>query len=126
MSENNYRRVDGPTATQEEWDRIESILVARNWNSLNRDASRILVAEDVSGQLLGFFVAQYVIHTEPMWVLPSQRASGIADDLADKMLEFMISNNARGWVLVANSPIVAKMAEARGMVREESPVYVTK
>jgi len=126
MSEPTYRWINGPEATDSEWDRIENILVARGWASLNRLASRILVAEDSEGQLLGFLVAQYMIHTEPLWVLPSKRASGIAEELADQMLEYMIEINARGWIVVADNPASANLCEARGMTRIESPVYVAK
>lgn len=105
---------------------IETILAARGWMSLNRPTSRVLLAEGEHGELLGFFVMQLVPHTEPLWVLPSRRASGIAEELADRMLISMIEMQARGWMLVADNPIVAKMAEARGMVKEESPVYVAK
>ena len=121
-----YRWIDGPTATQEEWDRFEDILVARGWMSLNRPTSRVLVAEDEHGDLLGFFVMQLVPHTEPLWVRPSKRGSEIAEILADKMLTFMLEVQARGWMLVADNPIVAKMSEQRGMTRVESPVYVAR
>jgi hypothetical protein len=126
MSEIAYRWLNGPDATDAEWDRIEQILIARGWMSLNRLASRILIAEDTDGALLGFFVCQYVIHTEPLWVVPSRRGGEIAEQLADQMLGYMMEIQARGWMLIANDPVAAKMAEARGMVREESPVYVAK
>jgi len=122
----SYRWVDGPTATDEDWDKLDAILAARGWMSLNRPTTRILLAEDEHGAMLGFFVMQLVPHTEPLWVLPSRRASGIAEELADRMLTFMLEIQARGWMLVADNPVVAKMAEARGMVKEESPVYVAK
>jgi hypothetical protein len=122
----SYRWVDGPTATEEEWDKLEDILVARNWMSLNRPTSRVLVAEDQHGELLGFFVMQMIAHTEPLWVRPSRRGGAIAEELADRMLAFMTEVKARGWMLAADNPIVEKMAEARGMIRVDSPMYVAK
>lgn len=121
-----YRWLDGPTATEEEWNRFEDILVARGWMSLNRPTSRVLVAEDEHGDLAGFIVMQLVPHTEPLWVRPSQRGGEVANELADRMLRFMMDIQARGWMLVASSDTIAKMAEARGMVRETLPVYVAK
>jgi hypothetical protein len=121
-----YRWIDGPTATDKEWGRFEDILVARGWMSLNRPTSRVLVAEDEHGALAGFFVMQLVPHTEPLWVRPSRRGSEVAETLANMMAEFMMSMQARGWMLVADNPIVAKMSEARGMTKVESPVYVAK
>lgn len=120
-----YRWIDGPTATAEEWDRVEGVLAVRGWMSLNRPTSRILVAER-EGELLGFMVMQLVPHTEPLWVRPSERGSGIAESLADQMVEFMFSVQSRGWMVVADNPMAAKLCEARGMMKVDAPVYVAK
>jgi len=121
-----YRWVDGRTASQEDWDKIENILAARGWLSLNRPTTRILVAEDASGELLGFICLQMVPHTEPLFVRPSQRGTGLAEELADRMLDFMMEIQARGWMVVADNPVAEKLCESRGMVKIESPVYVMK
>ena len=92
--------------------------------SLGKASSRILIAEGPSGELLGFFVLQLIAHTEPLFVVPSRRASGIAEGLADHMLEFMQEAKARGWMLVTDNPLVAKMSEARGMVPIQSSMKV--
>jgi hypothetical protein len=119
------RWIDGQDATKEDWDRIEGILAARGWTSLNRNFTRIRVAEE-NGELKGFYVLQLYPHAEPLWVAPSTRGSGLAEDLADDMLEFLKDVGARGWMLVADNPMVAKMAEERGMTKLEAPVYVTR
>jgi hypothetical protein len=126
VSDPTYRWVDGPTATDEEWDKIEGILASRGWMSLNRPTTRILVADDADGSLLGFICLQMVPHTEPLFVRPSQRGTGLAETLADKMLEFMLSIQARGWMVVADNPIAAELCESRGMVKVESPVYIAR
>jgi hypothetical protein len=125
MSEVKYRWIDGRDASEEDWEKIESILIARGWMSLNRPTTRILVAEE-EGKLLGFTTLQLVPHAEPLWVAPSQRATGLAEDLADKMLEFLIEVKVRGWMVVADSPFAEKICKERGMLRVESPVYVAK
>lgn len=119
-----FRWINGTDATAEDWDRIEGILAARGWMSLNRPTSRILVAEDADGALLGFVVLQFIPHTEPLWVAPSQRGTGLAEQLADKIIEFMVEIGARGWVAVADSPVAAQLCEKVGMTKLESPVYV--
>jgi predicted N-acetyltransferase YhbS len=119
------RWIDGISATQEEWDRIDSILAARGWMSLNRELTRILVAED-DGRLIAFLVLQAIPHTEPLWVAPSARGTSIAQELADDMVAYLKEVGARGWMLVADHPIAARMAEERGMFKVESPVYVTR
>jgi hypothetical protein len=126
MDDVRYRWVNGVDATAEEWDRIDQILCVRGWMSLNRKTSLILIAEDSEGILVGLFVLQWIPHTEPLWVLPSRRGGEIANELADRMQQFLTNEKARGWMLQADNPIVEKMAEARGMIRVESPVYIAK
>ena|ERR1035437_8347136 len=123
-----YRWVDGPTATAEDWDRVESILAARGWMSLNRATSRILIAEapGPDGRLLAFVVFQLIPHLEPLWIAPSVRGTGLAEELSDRIIRFMVENGARGWISVADSPFAEKLCEREGMVRVSSPVYIAK
>jgi GNAT superfamily N-acetyltransferase len=118
-----FRWIDGPVASQEDWDRIESILATRGWMSLARETSRILVAEH-DGELKGFVVLQLVPHTEPLWVAPDARGTGLAESLADQMMEFLVSIHARGWMVVADNPFAARLCEDRKYKRVEAPVYV--
>jgi len=123
----NLRWINGALISEEEWTReteeIERILVVRGWASLNKNTSRVLVAED-DGGLKGFYVLQMFPHVEPLWVAPSQRGTTLANDLADTMLEFLISVRARGWMLIAENSLVERMALERGMKKLEYPVYV--
>jgi len=120
-----YRWIDGPSATQDEWDRIEGLLAARGWMSLNRNTTRILVAEDTEdNSLLGFIIVQLTPQAGPLWVAPRARGKEITDDLADKMLDFFVEVQARGWFVVADNPVVKGICESRGMKMLKSPVYV--
>jgi hypothetical protein len=115
---------DGPTCDDTEWDRIENILAARGWMSLNRPTSRILVAEDVDGKIQGFLVLQLCPHTEPLWVAPSARATGLAEELVDRMVKFMEQVQIRGYIATADSPFAAQLCENHGMTKVDKPVYV--
>jgi hypothetical protein len=126
MEDVTYRWIDGPTATDEEWDLVESILATRGWMSLNRMTTSIRVALDKEGHLLGFHVIQLVPSAGPLWVKPSMRATGIAEHLADDMFELFVQAHARGWMVVADNPSAAKLCEARGMHKLESPVFTTE
>jgi Acetyltransferase (GNAT) family len=123
-----YKWLDGPSLTDAEWAReteaIDRVIEARGWMRLNKNTSRIRIAEDADGKLAGFYIFQMIGHAEPLYVRPSMRGTEVADRLADDMEKWLLETDARGWVLMADSPITAKMAEKRGMVRVESPVYV--
>jgi len=118
----SYRWIDGPNASQEDWDRVEAICAARGWASLNRPTSRILVAE-VGDVLAGFYVFQLFPHAEPMWVLPSLRGQGVAEELAERMYQFLTEVRVRGFMIVADSPFAEALCEKFGMKRINSPVY---
>jgi predicted N-acetyltransferase YhbS len=102
---------------------IEEALVARGWMSLNKELSRVLIAED-GGKMIGFHVFQMVPYAGPLYVARSHRGTGLAEDLADEMMEFLVKRQARGWIATAESPYAAKLMEERGMERLPSPVYV--
>lgn len=119
-----YRWIDGPTATDEEWSKIDEILATRGWTSLNRATSRIRLAEDATG-ILGFLVLQMYPHVEPLFVRPSARGKGVAERLSDDMIAFLQQVEVRGFELTADSPHAAKLAEAAGLRKVESPVYRT-
>lgn len=121
-----YRWVNGIDASQAEWDRIESLLAVRGWMSLNRATSRIRIAQSHSGELLGFHVFQLIPSAGPLFVTPSARGSGIAEQLADDMVEFFVESSARGWIVVADNPAAARLCEARGMTKIASPIYTTE
>lgn len=122
------RWIDGPALSADEWtaqtERIARILEVRGWMPLNQQTSRIRVKEDADGNLRGFFVFQFLPYCGPMYVAPSERGTGLADDLADEMQSFLQEAHARGYVIIADNPVAAKMCEARDMTKIESPVYV--
>ena len=124
MSEITYRWIDGPTASNADWDRIETLLATRGWMSLNRATSRILVAEDDAKRIIGFYVLQLLPHLEPMWIAPSARNSHVVLDLIEIMQEFVTDMKIRGFMVVAENPAVAAMCESKGMKKVDVPVYV--
>lgn len=124
MDDANYRWVEGHACTQEEWDRIDRLLEARGWMSINRETSRILLAEGPAGELLGFHVFQLLPFAGPLYVIPSARGTGIADMLVVKLLEFLAAANARGFIAIAQSKHAERKCIEIGMQPIEAPVYV--
>ena len=124
MSEVTYRWVEGREATDHEWDTIDTMLKAMGWMSLNRLTSRILVAED-GERIVGFSCVQFFPGVGPLYVRPKVRGSGVAEELADRTMAFLVDAQARGWIVVADSPHTVKLCEDRGMKPIEAPVYVT-
>lgn len=117
------RWIDGITATPEDRARIDAITDARGWMPLNWELTRVLVAER-DGKLAGFIVCQLMPHTEPMFVAPSERGNGLAEELADDMVQYLQEVRARGWIVIPESQFAARIAKSHGMVKVEAPVYV--
>jgi hypothetical protein len=97
---------------------------SQGWSALNREMSRIRVAE-VDGQIVGFSVLQMLPMAGPLYVIKSQRGTGVAEKLADETIGFLVECRARGWFVIADSPHVPKLCEKHGMHKVESPVYIT-
>lgn len=124
MSEVTYRWIDGPDASQADWDEIDRKLAARGWMSLNRATSRIRVAER-GGKIVGVYCLQLLPHIEPLLVDRQERGTGVAEQLVDDMQNFLVEAKARGFMAVCEHPLAAKMCEDRGMVKVPYPVYVS-
>ena len=104
-------------------EKVNEILLNRGWTPLNGATARILCAFE-DGALAGFHVLQLVPHCEPLWVEASYRGTGLAEELADRMLDFMREMNARGFMVIADTPEAQKLCEERGMKKVTSPVYM--
>jgi GNAT superfamily N-acetyltransferase len=119
-----FRWIDGHSATQAEWDAIDLKLASRGWMSLSREFSRIRVAER-SGKIVGVYILQHVPHVEPLLVDRDERGTGVAEQLANDMQEFLTEAHARGYMAVCEHPIAVRMCQERGMVKVPYPVYVS-
>ena len=119
------RWINGTEATEQEWQAVDLILEARGWMALNRETSCILLAEE-NGQIVGLMVVQLVPSAGPLYVDPQHSGSGLAEELSDDMLRWLVDNQARGWLVIADNPYTSRLCEARGMKRITRPVYTTE
>ena len=116
-----YRWIDWSSSPQD-WERIDEVIAKRGWMKLSPYFSRILIAED-GDRLAGIAVLQMIPHTEPLFVAPEYRGTGLAGELSDQLIGFMHETSARGWMAVASNDIVAKECERQGMIQVKLPVY---
>ena len=124
MDEITYRWCDGISCTDREWAAIDLILEANGWMAMNRQTSRVYLAEQ-DDQIVGISCLQFVPYVGPLWAEKSLRGTGMVDKLVDDTCQWLKENNARGWLVVATSPHVPKLCERHGMHRMTSPVYIT-
>lgn len=124
MSAITYRWIDGPTCTDQDWAAVDNILESQGWMPMNREMSRIYIAEQ-AGKIVGVSCLQMMPFAGPLWVAKYLRATNVTDKLADDTIGWLVSTRARGWFVVADSPHVPKLCELHGMRRIMSPVYIT-
>lgn len=116
-----YRWLEG-----EDLKQLEPMLEARGHMSLNNALARALCVfdKDNNDKIIAFHVLQHIPHAEPLYVDKEYRGTGIAEDLADRMVAFLKSCDARGFMVVADNPASVKLCEQFGMRRVESPVFI--
>lgn len=119
-----YRWLDGITASTKDWEAIESVVESRGWMPLNRATSKILLVENTEGGLIGFMVFQLVPYVGPLYVEDAFRGQGTAEDLTERMLQFIESTDCRGFVVVAENQFSKRLCEANGMQLVRDPVYI--
>jgi len=102
---------------------LDVVLESKGIASLNQATSRGLGIFD-GEQLVGFCVLQLFPLLGPLWLDPTYRGQGLAEQVADKILEFLNETNARGYIAIADSPHTNKLCERIGMHKLDSPVFI--
>lgn len=104
-----------------EW--LNEVLERRGWSLLNEHTARALCAYK-DERIIGFHVIQLFPHAEPLFIDPEWRGTGLAEELADRMYEFLKEVRTRGYMVIAESPFAEKLCQERGMKRVNYPVYM--
>lgn len=108
---------------------LDPIMFARKLPALNRETTRVRAAYD-GDKLVGFLVLQLMPHMEPLYVDRDYRGQGdarggmIANQLIDDMFAFTAECGIRGFVCIADNPIVEQICYERGLQPVGSPVYI--
>lgn len=102
---------------EEEFFRLEIIFAASGGVMPDSRGSRIAVAEDADGNIVGMFVLQVVAHGEPIWVSDDYRKTGVGAALVEK-----INEQGVGYYSFSESERVSEMCRANGM--QELPYRV--
>jgi hypothetical protein len=106
-------------------EKLNPILAERGWSLLNEATSRALAMFD-GDRLVAFFVLQLFPVLGPAWVAPSDQGGGVLRELADKMHEYLNEVQARGYLVICDSPVSERLALRHFMTKVEAPVYLGK
>ncbi len=106
---------------------VNPACAARGWAELNvNDAQptcQVLGAWNAA-RLVGWFVFQLYPLLGPMLVEPEFRNGQVSAELTARMYDFLTISEARGYLVVCESPASEVLARKHDMHKLESPVYV--
>lgn len=99
----------------------------KGWMEFNineeRPTCRVLGAFE-GPNLVGFFGFSLIPHLGPMWTDSEHRDGVVSREMAQRMADFMHEVHSRGAIMIADSPVTARMAERFGLERVSSPVFI--
>lgn len=115
-----FRWIEG-----EELKRLNPMIERYGWTPLNPHISKAIVAEDETGEIVGFNVLQLVARPEPMWIDKKYRGtqSVLASALAAKMINYLHEERCPYWEVKCDSPFVERLCIENQMEMIEVPVY---
>ena len=90
------------------------------WPLPDPDMAKVIVAQaglGSDGVILGFGVVQFVTHAEPIWVHPSARGTGIAEEVMAQVVNYIERDcHIKRYVVAAkDGSFGARLAESNGM-----------
>jgi GNAT superfamily N-acetyltransferase len=91
-----------------------------NWPAPDPDMAKVIVAQaglGKDGVILGFSVVQFVTHAEPLWVHPSMRGTGVAEELVRQTVHYIEDDCKIKRYVVSAKPgsMAARIAVNNGM-----------
>lgn len=115
-----FRWIEG-----EALDQLRPIFEKHGWTPLDPVFSKVLVAEDDRGNIVGFNALQVVLRPEPLWVAKKHRGGDedIAMQLANRMIEYLREKKAKYWEIKASSPYVERLCIANDMEVIETTMF---
>lgn len=106
-----------------EWLNLQHILIDDFSEDLPDPSSTVIYAlENVAGELVGFFQIEEVVHGRHIWIDPKYRMKGLAQHLAERMIE-MFSLTQRPLIVAAHRKSACALAKSLGMAEVEGHVY---
>lgn len=112
------------TPEQIEW-LVNPVLQVKGMAILNPDCCRVLGAWE-DGRLIQSFTIQLFPVLGPLVKHDNlHRDNGdVSRELTTKMHEYLDESKARGYLVIADSPITARLCDRHGMSKINSPVYM--
>ncbi len=108
-------------------DKVNPICRLRGWAQLNinpeQPTCRVLGAFD-ENLLLGWITLQLFPVIGPEWVEPEARGHDLHRQLADRLKDYLLDAQARGALVICESPVTEHLAQRNHMTKLDFPVYV--
>ena len=100
---------------EEEWEKLQGVVFGNDKWIPHPKTSSVFVAEDADKKIVGFLVAQLMIHVEPMWVEDAKRGGPIAFTLWQGMIDFLKSSGVKAFQTMASDEKIGNYLERLGL-----------
>lgn len=111
--------------TAEEIISINPVLAFRGWAQLNTETARVLGAYDDDRKLVEIMAIQLYPLLGPLLRLDGTDAGETTRELATRMEAYLIENDVRGVLAVADNPVSERLCKRMEMTKVLNPVYST-
>ena len=78
----------------------------------------------VEGELAGFACSQLMFHAEPLYVDPKYYGTGIAEELASRVVRSIEESRGKMFLSVASNPHAERLCKEQGMVEVPGKLFV--
>jgi len=109
----------------EEYFRLEFLFLANNSQMPSATTSRVIVAEDSNGDIIGMFCLQIVAHGEPIWVSDDFQRRGVAKLMIDELNGYC-DKNGLNYFSFAEDERVAHICRENSMIELPYKVFLRK
>lgn len=115
-----FRWIEGKALEQ-----LSPIMESHGWTPLDPVFSKVLIAEDDRGNIVGFNALQVVLRPEPLWIAKNHRGAkeDLAMQLSTKMIDYLREKKAAYWEIRAQSPYVERLCIANNMQEIGVPMF---
>lgn len=76
------------------------------------------------GKIIGYGVSQFMFHAEPIFVDKEHRGTGIAEELANRVIKRILECNGKAFVAIATNEFSEKLCRSQGMSEVPGKLFV--
>lgn len=107
----------------DETEKLTPFLKQQGWGIPLPHLAAVVVGE-YQGEIVSFAVAQLIPHAEPIYVSPSWRGTGLAEETAKQLAGYMLRAGTGMCLSIAQTKFAEDLCRMLGMVEMQGKIFV--